>query len=68
MLSEEFPVEVILEAIDDMAATTSPFNKRPKVILFDIGGVCVSHHHITSVTLALPSSSRPLAHSNTTPR
>jgi hypothetical protein len=44
MLSEEFPVEVILEAIDDMAATSSPSNnKRPKVILFDIGGVCVSH-------------------------
>ncbi|KAH6840694.1 HAD-like domain-containing protein [Chaetomium sp. MPI-CAGE-AT-0009] len=40
MLSEEFPVEVILEAIDGMA-TTTPSNKRPKVILFDIGGVCV---------------------------
>jgi hypothetical protein len=39
MLSEEFPVEVILEAIDNMAQPTS--EKRPKVILFDIGGVCV---------------------------
>jgi hypothetical protein len=38
MLSEEFPVEAILEAIDNMAP---PEQKRPKVILFDIGGVCV---------------------------
>ncbi len=37
MSSEELPVETILEAIDGM---DSP--KRPKVILFDIGGVCVS--------------------------
>ncbi|KAK4158528.1 acyl-CoA dehydrogenase [Chaetomidium leptoderma] len=40
MLSEEFPVEYILEAIDDMAQS-SPAEKRSKVILFDIGGVCV---------------------------
>jgi hypothetical protein len=39
MLCEEFPVEVILETIDNMSH--SPPNKRPKVILFDIGGVCV---------------------------
>ncbi|KAK4236120.1 acyl-CoA dehydrogenase [Achaetomium macrosporum] len=39
MLSEEFPVEVVLEAMDNMSQP--PFNKRPKVILFDIGGVCV---------------------------
>ncbi len=39
MLSEEFPVEVILEALDDMAPPSE--QKRPKVILFDIGGVCV---------------------------
>ncbi|KAL2171923.1 hypothetical protein VTG60DRAFT_982 [Thermothelomyces hinnuleus] len=38
MLSEEFPVEVILEAIDNMVQTKET---RPKVILFDIGGVCV---------------------------
>jgi len=40
MLSEEFPVEVILEAIDSMAP---PSETQPKVILFDIGGVCVSN-------------------------
>ena len=40
MLSEEFPVEVILEALDNMAESQQA-QKRPKVILFDIGGVCV---------------------------
>ncbi|GAB1315151.1 hypothetical protein MFIFM68171_05361 [Madurella fahalii] len=39
MLSEEFPVEVVLEAIDNMSQSLPA--KRPKVILFDIGGVCV---------------------------
>ncbi|KAL2192046.1 HAD-like protein [Thermothelomyces heterothallicus CBS 203.75] len=38
MLPEVFPVEVILEAIDNMV---QPKETRPKVILFDIGGVCV---------------------------
>ncbi|KAK0720873.1 HAD-like domain-containing protein [Lasiosphaeris hirsuta] len=36
MLSDEFSVDTILEAIDEMAPP-----KRPKVVLFDIGGVCV---------------------------
>ncbi|KAK0635896.1 HAD-like domain-containing protein [Bombardia bombarda] len=36
MHSEDYPIEVVLEAIDDM----SPAG-RPKVFLFDIGGVCV---------------------------
>ncbi|KAK3358916.1 HAD-like domain-containing protein [Lasiosphaeria hispida] len=36
MLPEEFYVDTILEAIDEMAPP-----KRPKVVLFDIGGVCV---------------------------
>ncbi|KAK3326476.1 HAD-like domain-containing protein [Apodospora peruviana] len=34
---EEYPIETVLEALDDM----SPSTKRPKVVLFDIGGVCV---------------------------
>lgn len=42
MLSEEFPVEVVLEAIDNMSQSLS--EQRPKVILFDIGGVCVCWH------------------------
>ena len=49
MLPDEFPAEYIIEAIDSMAPTDlkgkgfgSP---KPKVILFDIGGVCVSQHH-----------------------
>lgn len=46
MLFEDFPVEVILEAIDNMAQ--SPTAKRPKVILFDIGGVCVCCSHLSS--------------------
>ncbi|KAK4188025.1 putative hydrolase, partial [Podospora australis] len=33
---EEFPVEYVLEAIGTMSS-----EKKPKVILFDIGGVCV---------------------------
>ncbi|KAK4147973.1 putative hydrolase [Dichotomopilus funicola] len=43
MESEEYPAEVILEAIDTMATSQqqSSTPKRPKVILFDIGGVCV---------------------------
>ena len=40
MLSEEFPVEVVLEPIDNMSQSAS--ETRPKVVLFDIGGVCVS--------------------------
>jgi hypothetical protein len=34
---EDPPIDQILEAIDEMAAS-----KQPKVLLFDIGGVCVS--------------------------
>ncbi|KAK1756874.1 acyl-CoA dehydrogenase [Echria macrotheca] len=40
MHSEEFPVEVILDAIDAMASSQGS-KRPPKVILFDIGGVCV---------------------------
>lgn len=40
MLPEEYSVEVVLEAIDAMAPSLP--KARPKVILFDIGGVCVS--------------------------
>lgn len=39
---EDPPVEQILEAIDEM--TASP---QPKVLLFDIGGVCVSHNSLS---------------------
>lgn len=38
MVPEDQPVEHILEAIGDIMA---PEN-QPKVLLFDIGGVCVS--------------------------
>jgi hypothetical protein len=38
MIPEDQPVEYILEAIDGIMAP-SP---QPKVLLFDIGGVCVS--------------------------
>ncbi|KAL1842172.1 hypothetical protein VTJ49DRAFT_5945 [Mycothermus thermophilus] len=44
MLPENFfPVEVILDAFDEMAKSQSQSQspRRPKVILFDIGGVCV---------------------------
>ncbi|KAH8911810.1 haloacid dehalogenase-like hydrolase [Coniochaeta sp. PMI_546] len=37
MLPEEQPVEYILDTINDIMATSS----QPKVLLFDIGGVCV---------------------------
>ncbi|KAK3377703.1 HAD-like domain-containing protein [Podospora didyma] len=37
MDSEEYAVDTILEAIDNM----TPPSKQPKVLLFDIGGVCV---------------------------
>jgi len=36
---EDPSVDQILEAIDDEMAAT---RKQPKVLLFDIGGVCVS--------------------------
>ncbi|KAL2118602.1 hypothetical protein VTJ04DRAFT_8262 [Mycothermus thermophilus] len=45
MLAEIFPVEVILDAFDEMAKSNEaqqPSRRpKPKVILFDIGGVCV---------------------------
>ncbi|KAJ4388299.1 hypothetical protein N0V85_007703, partial [Neurospora sp. IMI 360204] len=45
MLPDEFPPEYILEAIDSMAPTDfkgkGSGSPKPKVILFDIGGVCV---------------------------
>ena len=43
MLPDEFPAEYILESIDTIikTETMSPPEKKPKVILFDIGGVCV---------------------------
>lgn len=47
MLEEPLPVEVVLEALDQIkmsqskASPTKVQNRRPKVILFDIGGVCV---------------------------
>jgi hypothetical protein len=48
MLAEIFPVEVILDAFDEMAKSNEaqqPSRRpKPKVILFDIGGVCVSPH------------------------
>lgn len=34
---EDYSVEQIIEVIDEMARS-----KQPKVLLFDIGGVCVS--------------------------
>lgn len=37
-------IEQVLEGID---AEMSNIN-RPKVLLFDIGGVCVSHHSLGS--------------------
>lgn len=37
MLPEDQPVETILEGID------AEMGSQPKVILFDIGGVVVSH-------------------------
>ncbi|KAK4201438.1 putative hydrolase [Triangularia verruculosa] len=39
MTSEEVPVEYILDEIDAMSPMSS--NTKPKVLLFDIGGVCV---------------------------
>lgn len=38
---DEFVVEYILDSIDQEMAEGK--TKQPKVILFDIGGVCVSH-------------------------
>ncbi|PQE11052.1 epoxide hydrolase protein [Rutstroemia sp. NJR-2017a BVV2] len=36
MSQEDFPIEFVLEGIESIMAST----KQPKVILFDIGGVC----------------------------
>lgn len=35
--SDTFLIDHVLEAVDDMTDS-----KQPKVLLFDIGGVCVS--------------------------
>jgi len=40
MVPEDQPVEYILDAIEDIMARES----QPKVLLFDIGGVCVSEN------------------------
>lgn len=50
MLPDEFPVEYILETIDAIIKpeAMSP-GKKPKVILFDIGGVCVWFLHPINV-------------------
>lgn len=46
MFEEEFPADLVLEALDNMSQSkddsTKIQHRRPKVILFDIGGVCVS--------------------------
>jgi hypothetical protein len=38
MSQEDYPVEFVLNSIESVMAP----QKQPKVILFDIGGVCVS--------------------------
>jgi hypothetical protein len=38
MSQEDVPIEFVLEGIESIMASV----KQPKVILFDIGGVCVS--------------------------
>lgn len=38
MSQDDFSVELILESIDNTMVTS----KQPKVLMFDIGGVCVS--------------------------
>lgn len=42
--SDTFFVDHVLEAVDSMTGS-----KQPKVLLFDIGGVCVSDPLISSV-------------------
>jgi hypothetical protein len=37
MSQEDYPVEFVLESLESVMAP----QKQPKVILFDIGGVCV---------------------------
>ncbi|KAF4628555.1 hypothetical protein G7Y89_g9598 [Cudoniella acicularis] len=37
MLQEDYPIEFVLESVDAVMAS----DKQPKVLLFDIGGVCV---------------------------
>jgi hypothetical protein len=37
MSQEDYPVEFVLDSIESVMAP----QKQPKVILFDIGGVCV---------------------------
>ena len=64
MLPDEFPAEYIIEAIDNMAPSDlkgkGAESPKPKVILFDIGGVCVSqHHNITNFTYKLSTPFTP---------
>jgi len=40
MSQEDYPVEFVLGSIESVMAP----EKQPKVILFDIGGVCVRDH------------------------
>jgi hypothetical protein len=46
MIPEDQPVEYILDTIDDIMASPS----QPKVLLFDIGGVCVSEYSDCSLS------------------
>jgi len=40
MYQEDYPVDFVLDSIEAIMA-----QKKPKVILFDIGGVCVGPPH-----------------------
>lgn len=39
--NDHHDIRLMLQAIDEIMPTTK-YEKRPKVLLFDIGGVCVS--------------------------
>jgi hypothetical protein len=56
MVPEEQPVEYILDAIDGIMA---PSSQPPKVLLFDIGGVCVSDDSSPHVSHGLSLSFWP---------
>jgi hypothetical protein len=40
MSQEDYPVDFVLDSIEAVMAPA----RAPKVLLFDIGGVCVSQH------------------------
>lgn len=50
MSQEDFPIDFVLESIETIMTSEN----QPRVILFDVGGVCVSNHSFMCYGCAAP--------------